>query len=504
MDSEETLTNRGHAAALFALATPIIAANCLTVAMTLVDFAMVGHLGKKELAATALSMTWFNLLNHPMTGAATALDTLFSQSFGGGRYERYGDWLRTGTMVLMAACVPMGVLLGLCEPFLRLLNQDAELSAMAGDFCVRLIPGLPPLYLFMVLTKYCQSQGILSPSVIIGVVANLFNVAFNYLLIYVYGYGLKGAPVATSVLRWFQFLLLALYLAVYRTKHSKTWPKRFILWDTARLWTDARAFAVLAFPGAYMLALEAWAFEVSSLMAGMMGSLVALDSHIILLNFCGFMFLSFPFALGIAGSIRVGHLLGAGLPSEARRATMVLLGMVTVGMIAIAVIFLLVQDHLGKVFTDETDVIKAIAALVPISVLFQLSDGVQAAIAGALRGMGRQKLVACLNFIGFWVVGTTLGAVLTFAVWEDESPVTRVAGLWWGLVTGITATSLIGVMYLSQTDWQAEADAAHQRSKVPAIQVQPGSDSEGSEHEMVLTTDERATLAKVTLPESVL
>ena len=75
---------------------------------------------------------------------------------------------------------------------------------MAGDFCVRLIPGLPPLYLFMVLTKYCQSQGILSPSVIIGVVANLFNVAFNYLLIYVYGYGLKGAPVATSVLRWFQ------------------------------------------------------------------------------------------------------------------------------------------------------------------------------------------------------------------------------------------------------------------------------------------------------------
>ena len=104
-----------------------------------------------------------------------------------------------------------------------------------------------------------------------------------------------------------------------------------------------------------------------------------------------------------------------------------------------------------------------------LSVLFQLSDGVQAAIAGALRGMGRQKLVACLNFIGFWVVGTTLGAVLTFAVWEDESPVTRVAGLWWGLVTGITATSLIGVMYLSQTDWQAEADAAHQRSKVPAV-----------------------------------
>ena len=57
--------------------------------------------------------------------------------------------------------------------------------------------------------------------------------------------------------------------------------------------------------------------------------------------------------------------------------------------------------HPGKIFTDETDVINAIAALVPISVFFQLSDGIQAAVAGALRGMGRQKLVACLNLVGF-------------------------------------------------------------------------------------------------------
>ena len=62
-----------------------------------------------------------------------------------------------------------------------------------------------------------------------------------------------------------------------------------------------------------MLALEAWAFEVSSLLAGLLNNLIALDAHIILLNVCGFVFLSFPFALGIAGSIRVGHLLGAGI-----------------------------------------------------------------------------------------------------------------------------------------------------------------------------------------------
>ena len=48
--------------------------------------------------------------------------------------------------------------------------------------------------------------------------------------------------------------------------------------------------------------------------------------------------------------------------------------------------------------------------LAPIAAVFQVSDGLQAAVAGALRGMGRQRLVAGLNLVGFWVIGTTVGA----------------------------------------------------------------------------------------------
>ena len=44
-------------------------------------------------------------------------------------------------MVLMAACVPMGVLLGLCEPFLRLLNQVGHQLQLPPN------PNLSRLYL---------------------------------------------------------------------------------------------------------------------------------------------------------------------------------------------------------------------------------------------------------------------------------------------------------------------------------------------------------------------
>ena len=35
------------------------------------------------------------------------------------------------------------------------------------------------------------------------------------------------------------------------------------------------------------------------------------------------------------------------------------------------------------------------------------------------RGMGRQHIVAALNFTGFWVIGLTLGVSLAFYVGGD-------------------------------------------------------------------------------------
>lgn len=276
----------------------------------------------------------------------------------------------------------------------------------------------------------------------------------------------------------------------------RTWPKRW--WpsgpeDALQLRADCDKLRKLAVPGAMMLALEAWAFEVSSLLAGLLRNLIALDAHIILLNVCGFVFLSFPFALGIAGSIRVGQLLGAGRAREAKRATKVLLAITTVGCSLLAGAFLAAQNVIGRAFTQDKEVVAAIALLVPMAAIFQVSDGVQSAVAGALRGMGRQKMVALLNFVGFWLIGTSIGAALTFSdafgaafgggggsggdsggEHDDDDDhddslggsgkgAMGVAGLWWGLAIGISATSVVGVASLSQTNFQREAALARAR-----------------------------------------
>ena len=78
--------------ALLQLALPMIASAMLTFSMQVTDLFMVGHLGTSELAAAAIGNTFFQLLQHPVFGFATALDTLLSQAFGAGQLDAYGRW----------------------------------------------------------------------------------------------------------------------------------------------------------------------------------------------------------------------------------------------------------------------------------------------------------------------------------------------------------------------------------------------------------------------------
>ena len=42
----------------------------------------------------AIGNTFFSLLQHPVFGCATALDTLLSQAFGAGQLDAYGRWIQ--------------------------------------------------------------------------------------------------------------------------------------------------------------------------------------------------------------------------------------------------------------------------------------------------------------------------------------------------------------------------------------------------------------------------
>mmetsp|Transcript_15265 Transcript_15265/g.28738 ORF Transcript_15265/g.28738 Transcript_15265/m.28738 type:complete len:528 (+) Transcript_15265:183-1766(+) len=449
------LSNREHLSQILKITGPIVASEVFQNALPVVDLAFVGNLpGKNDLAAAALATVWFNLWNATMLGFMTSIDTMLSQSFGANDIKAFSTWAGNSIFVVIWASIAISGLIALCEPCMVLFGQDESIAAAAGEFSYRLIPGLMPYYIFKALTKYLHTQNIVAPTVYIGLIANGFNALINWVFIYELNMGLRGAPWATTLTRFFEMLLIIFYIYWKRQALGTTIP-RFALKNMKR--TSIVPFLKLSMSGALSFAFEAWSFEITTILAGLI-STVALDAHVVTLSIATLIYLSFPFAVGIATSIRVGQLIGEGNPTDAKRSCLIAYG---VNFIVQAVLIIVVWSCsriLGELFSSDEEVADLIEKLIPLSCIFMMGDAFQANTGGTMRGLGRQQLVLLLNILGFWVLAMPIGAILTFVL--DVG----VAGLWWGFTIGIYSAALIGILFLwFRVDWKDEASKARKR-----------------------------------------
>lgn len=441
------------------ISIPIVVSEIFQNTLPIVDLAFVGQLGKDELAAAALATVWFNLWNATMLGFATAIDTLLSQAYGAQKYTLLGIWAGTGIMVIMGMCCVMAGLLALCAPVMDLLGQDPAIAQQAGEFSYRLIPGIFPLYAFKVLIKHLQTQNILLPGVLIGILANLFNIGANWLLIFGLDLGLGGAPLATTLTRFIEFVLVLLYFWYQRESEvlSRSWPTFKI--SELKSKHAMTTFLGLAGSGALSFTAEAWSFEVTTVLAGLLGT-VELDAHIITLSVATFLYLSFPFSIGVASSIRVGQLMGEGKPSQAQLSSVASFLSTFLVQALLIVMLLPCSNLLGGLFSNDDEISELISELIPISCIFMMGDSIQSTAGGVLRGLGQQRLVFYLNIVGFWLLGVPMGTTLTFVA--DIG----VKGLWYGMSIGIYSSACIGLYLLRcRTDWTLEAKRAHSRMR---------------------------------------
>ncbi len=85
-----------------------------------------------------------------------------------------------------------------------------------------------------------------------------------------------------------------------------------------------------------MVSLEAWSFELTTILAGLI-SVTDLGAHTSMLGIIAFSFMSFPFPLSVASSIRVGNQLGANDPEGAKRTSKVAIMTMFVAMVFMVV-----------------------------------------------------------------------------------------------------------------------------------------------------------------------
>ena len=90
-------------------------------------------------------------------------------------------------------------------------------------------------------------------------------------------------------------------------------------------------------------------------------------------------------------------------------------------------------------------VVQTVIALFVVVAVFQVSDGVQAVGAGALRGTGDTTFTFWANVVGHWLIGLPVAYLLGV-----RGPF-GVVGLWWGLSAGLTVVAVALIFRFERT-----------------------------------------------------
>ena len=433
---------------LSALAGPVIVTQVTTMLLGVVDILMVGHVGVDALAAASLGRTWVWGTLLLGLGLVLGMDPVVTQAHGARDALRLGRGLQQGIAMAVTASMPIALLWAFTGPALRFLGQDAELAVMAQGYVVVQIPGAAPFLVFIALRQYLQGRGIVRPAMWIALSANVLNVISNWALIYGHlglpAMGLVGAGIATTLTRVYMVGALVTVVIRYRL-HDGGWTPWKL--ENVRL-SGLREIAFYGGPVAIQLALEAWAFQLATLLAGRLGS-AELAAHTVALNLASLTFM-FPLGLSFATVTRVGNLIGAGQPRRAQTAAWVALGMGAGLMTMGAVLFIAGRFLLPRAYNSDPTVLALAAAVLPVAAAFQIFDGIQVVGSGILRGMGQPRPAVAIHLAGFW------GLALPLSWWLTFHRGAGLVGIWWGLCLGLASVATLLVAWVA---WRGPAHA---------------------------------------------
>jgi MATE family multidrug resistance protein len=205
-----------HLSALATLAWPVMLSRAGILLMALVDVVMLGRYGVLPLAEASLALGLFIPVMVTCVGLQMGLISIVARRHGAGREDEcVAAWRRALPWATLTTGAGMA-LFWQAEAILLLIGQEPALAAGAGDVAQVLAPGLLLQVLYVTCAFYLEGTGRPKPALAAMVLANLLNVALNWLFIYgnlgAPELGAVGSALATTLVRLFLFAALLVYI----------------------------------------------------------------------------------------------------------------------------------------------------------------------------------------------------------------------------------------------------------------------------------------------------
>lgn len=421
---------------LWKLALPLALAQAGQALMGLVDTGVLGHLSATAQAGAGLGNSLTFTCSFFGMGVMMALDPLVSQAIGAGDVTRarthywQGVWLALITSAVVM--VPVALIPFTLEPF----GVRPEVAEGARVYMWWRLPGVTAVLLFVTARSYLTGVGKVAITFWSMVVANVANLLLDLGLVFGFGpipaLGVAGAAIATVLCTWLQ---LGVLLLGFGPRPEGT-QRRF---DRVEVLRALRLGAPIGF---HFIA-ESGVFSLTGLFSGRLGATAA-AAHQVALNWASITF-CVASGIGAAAATRVGWSIGRDDTGAARGAGLTAFGSVAVFMALASLVFLAFPQTMAGLMSDDAGVVETVIALFVVVAVFQISDGVQAVGAGALRGTGDTTFTFWANVVGHWFIGLPVAYLLGV-----RGPF-GVVGLWWGLSAGLTVVAIALVLRFNRT-----------------------------------------------------
>lgn len=416
------------------VALPIALAHLLVMTMGLVDLAFIRHVGTTATGAVGVGSALFGWALTIGMGLLAGLDYFVSTSYGGGKLRQCHTYFGQGLWLSLITGIPLSALLFLMTFKLNWLGIHPDVIGETSEFLRVLGWGLAPVYVFTACRNYLQAMSRPLVPFYLLLVANFANALFDYVFIFgAWGFpamGVRGVAAATTICRFGMAAVLLGYAFWVGRKASEKLTR-------ADLRFQRQPFVHLiqmGFPATLQMMLEVGVFGLSTVLAGGLDPR-SLAAHQIVLNIASTTFMV-TLGVGAATAVLVGQSLGRRDGREAAAMGWRGLGISAVFMVGAGTILLSFPQTILAGFTADLTVLQIAGSLLLIAAIFQLADGLQASLTGALRGLGDTRTAVWANLVGHWLIGLPICLWLTFhRGWG-------VSGIWAGIASGLFVVAI--------------------------------------------------------------
>lgn len=425
------------------LAYPVILGMLGHTLIGIVDNFMVGNLGSTELAAVSLGNSFIFIGMSLGIGFSTAITPLVAEADA----EKDEDKIRTIFHHGLLLCTILGIvvcfLIILSKPIMRLMNQPTAVVELAGPYIDWVAFSLIPVIIFQGYKQFADGLSHTKYSMYAIYLANVVHVFFNYVLIYgVWGFpklGIVGAALGTVISRI--MMVVFLHYILQKQEALQGYFKNFSFDEIRK--SILKGIINLGFPSAMQMLFEVALFTAAIWLSGTLGKNSQAANQIALtLSSSTFMI---AMGISVAAMIRVSHSKGMKdfkqLIITARSIFLLTVILETV----FALVFIIFHNYLPHLFLNMSDASQALdnkeiiiiaSKLLLVAAVFQISDGIQVVVLGALRGLQDVKIPMYITFVAYWVIGFPTSFYL--GKYTDLKAV----GVWIGLLAGLSAAAL--------------------------------------------------------------